>query len=365
MAGDNEADPIELSDSPSPPASKRGAEPAAGAAGAAGRVASTTPPAAKRAKTAEAPPNPNNWLADLHAARLARRGSPPAADDSDSEEEEDELPPSNTRHVRLISFNVWFEDVAMAERFRAIGDIVAREEPDVVALQEVTPASLQMLLRHPRLSRYQSSVSVVDANAGRYGPYFVAMLLRLGDGESRGFAPLCTGRMKFPSSVMGRDLHSFTHESGITFGTTHLESPTPPDFRVPERRKQAGIAFKALDMLNRSVVLAGDLNWGERDGDLPMPVGWSDAWTELRPREAGFTYDGRKNGMLANSLQGRLDRVVSRLRDGWRYAEVRLIGTEPLAGLTYQRTFRNGFSKTLAVLPSDHFGLLVDFERDI
>jgi hypothetical protein len=38
------------------------------------------------------------------------------------------------------------------------------------------------------------------------------------------------------------------------------------------------------------------------------------------------------------------------------------VGTEPLPGVTYTKAFRNGGSKVLPVLPSDHFGLLLRLE---
>jgi hypothetical protein len=41
---------------------------------------------------------------------------------------------------------------------------------------------------------------------------------------------------------------------------------------------------------------------------------------------------------------------------------MRLVGTERIPGATYRKTFRNGGSKALPVLPSDHYGLLLEME---
>lgn len=44
---------------------------------------------------------------------------------------------------------------------------------------------------------------------------------------------------------------------------------------------------------------AGDLNWSDsRDGALPLPPKWVDAWRELRPGHPGCTYDCQANPML-------------------------------------------------------------------
>ena len=36
---------------------------------------------------------------------------------------------------------------------------------------------------------------------------------------------------------------------------------------------------------------------------------WCDAWSVKYPNSPGFTYDGKVNKMLTNSLQNRLDRI--------------------------------------------------------
>jgi tyrosyl-DNA phosphodiesterase 2 len=53
--------------------------------------------------------------------------------------------------------------------------------------------------------------------------------------------------------------------------------------------------------------------------------------------------------------------VLCKLRD-WRLSSIELVGTQPLPGITYTHRFRNGGSKELPVLPSDHFGLLLRLE---
>lgn len=54
-------------------------------------------------------------------------------------------------------------------------------------------------------------------------------------------------------------------------------------------------------------------------------------------------------------------RIFAKLRD-WRLASLAVVGTAPLPGVTYVHTTRAGAAKTLPVLPSDHFGLLLTLE---
>jgi hypothetical protein len=60
-------------------------------------------------------------------------------------------------------------------------------------------------------------------------------------------------------------------------------------------------------------------------------------------------------------LNAAVCRILVKLRD-WRLSSIEIVGTQPLPGITYTHRFRNGGSKELPVLPSDHFGLLLKVE---
>lgn len=147
-------------------------------------------------------------------------------------------------------------------------------------------------------------------------------------------------------------------------------------------------------------------NWNPADGQPPLPGGWCDAWQELFPGDPGLTYDPKRwaacaaslelcgdaatylkyepgnlpgaphaapsapgeqelqhkasplclpslcsNPMLkpGNRIRRRLDRAFCRLRR-WRLQGAELVGREPLPGLSFEGR---------PVLPSDHFGLLL------
>lgn len=60
--------------------------------------------------------------------------------------------------VRILTFNVFFEPVAMAVRMRAIGSLIEKYRPAVVGFQEVTRESLKMLRAQVRAISLGSSV---------------------------------------------------------------------------------------------------------------------------------------------------------------------------------------------------------------
>ena len=159
--------------------------------------------------------------------------------------------------------------------------------------------------------------------------------------------------------------------------TTHLESWVGPgETKARERVAQLAAALARLQASGaRNLLLAGDLNWHDdgEEGSLAarLPPGWLDAWAVLRPGEAGATYDTDANAMLRcdpHPLQARLDRALAKLAD-WEAADVRLVGTEALPGVTRRRpasasaAAADGEPQVTPVLPSDHFGLLLTLRR--
>mmetsp|Transcript_1158 Transcript_1158/g.4317 ORF Transcript_1158/g.4317 Transcript_1158/m.4317 type:complete len:410 (+) Transcript_1158:3-1232(+) len=307
----------------------------------------------------------NSLLAQLHAERVARRGPPPSSSMASSGAA------AMTTAFKLLTYNVWFnESAALHARIDAIGRVVEQERPNAVMLQEVTPNILRIMRRAGWYSRYHCSVDHPTCAETAEQPYFVVLL---SDQPLEGLA-----RTPFRTSIMGRELVTARFLGGaLTAGTTHLESPCPPEMNVHERRQQLETSVAQLEKATTpSVLLAGDFNWSERrwgsqasDGEMPLPESWADAWPALHgSSDAGHTYDAKANAMLTGSLKGRLDRCVCRLRGGWELEEARLVGKEPLCDrgsnlpVTYTRMGRSG-PQTLPVCPSDHFGLVVQLKR--
>ncbi|PSC75334.1 Endonuclease exonuclease phosphatase family isoform B [Micractinium conductrix] len=258
--------------------------------------------------------------------------------------------------LTLLTWNVWFrEDIHVEARMAAIGGVIAARRPTFVCLQEVTPHIYHLFQRSPWWPAYYAS------NCPAGAPYFTT-LLALRDavqGAAGSFAEI-----PYENSIMGRDLKTVAGKVGghsVRVATTHLESPTgwqPDQQHRQQRQAQLQHAAVLLELAREDdVLLAGDMNWGPDDGQPPLPGGWCDAWLHLHGgagEQEGMTYDNRQNAMLhkkgGRALRRRLDRVFCRLRC-WRLAGLELVGRQPLPGLQFEGR---------PVLPSDHFGLLLE-----
>eukprot|EP00891_Asterochloris_glomerata_P002045 jgi/Astpho2/2045/Aster-x1032 len=257
--------------------------------------------------------------------------------------------PEPGRPFSLLTYNVWFEDLELPARMHAIGELMQTHWPDIICLQEVTPAIHSLLSAQSWWGRYEASACKDN--------YFTTLLYKRSCGE------LVAGEqeMSFSNSVMGRGLRQVGLKIGphtLRVATSHLESPIPRRPMCQERQQQCTQALKELDQ-HSNAILAGDLNWDDKaQGLLALPSTiWQDVWLELQAGNDGFTYDGRANPMLANNLRKRVDRVLCKLAD-WRPSSITMLGTKAINPPLH---YRKG-NKQLPIAPSDHFALLVQFE---
>lgn len=235
--------------------------------------------------------------------------------------------------TRLVTFNVSMSSDRLQLRMRAVADLVAALEPEVVALQEVTHRSLRILLEGEWFARshFVPGPDEIDAL-----PRYFTMLF-----SQRPFE--LAERHRFKRSRMGRELVVGRPEGrSLVVGTSHLES-LPESSR--ERLRQLRWSLEHLAAYPQAVLM-GDMNLiPEADGTIVPPEPWRDAWLEAgHAEEEGYTFDCERNPW-AHEYRNRLDRVFCHLGPGWRVGGVRLIGTQELAG---------------GIPPSDHFGLCCD-----
>ncbi|KAK9803621.1 hypothetical protein WJX72_006035 [[Myrmecia] bisecta] len=324
---------------PADPAPSSSQGPRAGQAGSGGRiVASASAAASARGANAGQPASGGSNAACGSAAASGSGGS------------------SGAGKLTLLTYNVWFaEDVALKERMAGIGRIVEEKGyPHFICFQEMTPNIYVMLSKAAWWSRYTASPM-------EHSSYFTTLLFRKADVAVS--APLCF--VPFAKSVMGRGIHMVGARVGrhsVRVATSHLESMCGWNQTYSaERCAQAKQALTLLDGAQEpNVLYAGDMNWDEsKDGQLPVPHGWQDAWTSLKPGDPGLTYDPKANPMLGpyNRIRKRLDRVFAKLAN-WRLEGIEMVGTRAIPGVTYQKQSKKGPS-TLPVLPSDHFGLFL------
>ncbi|KAJ8550201.1 hypothetical protein K7X08_033908 [Anisodus acutangulus] len=269
---------------------------------------------------------------------------------------------SNSKVLKILTYNVWFADIEMPKRMKALGGLIAMHSPDVICFQEVTPEIYDIFQHTSWWKMYSCSVSnVMELMRG----YFCMQLSKLAV-KSYSCKP-------FSNSAMGRELCiaeiEVQKDMTLVVATSHLESPCPgppkwDQMYSKERVEQAKEAVELLDR-KRNVIFCGDMNWDDKlDGQFPLPDGWIDAWGKMKPEEIGWTYDTKSNKMLSanRTLQKRLDRFVCKLQD-FCASDIKMIGKDAIPNLTYikEKKVKSEVKRlTLPVLPSDHYGLLLE-----
>jgi poly(A) polymerase len=258
--------------------------------------------------------------------------------------------------LTVASFNVLFElyhpeMLDTRRRTAAAISLLRSVDADLISLQEVTEPFLHALLDTPWV-REHFFLSEGPA-ALTVKPYGQVLLSRF---------PIAS----LSQCVFTRDKRVIAAELPLRGGplwvvTLHLMSSRDPS-GAGMRAKQVRVLIDWASSLQAGgpeapdLLLAGDFNYGD---DAPeaqafADAGFVDAWTTLRPGEAGYTYDTTRNAMAALTSNGgqseRLDRVLVRSPSGrLTPSQVSFFGEEPLPGKPSPR------GDPLFI--SDHFGL--------
>jgi poly(A) polymerase len=248
--------------------------------------------------------------------------------------------PLDVRTLRVATFNVWFDAFESELRQRALLSILEQEDPDVIALEEVTQPFLDALLATAWIrSHYNVSRTALDPTLR----YDVVMLSR--PKGARFTAHSLT-------SGMGRKLHALeldTTAGLVRVAGIHLESMQQ---MTPTRLTQIDECLPLL-CTAPTAIWVGDFNAGPAsEEDLRIRAAFRDAWDELLS-EPGYTRDTTQNAMLArikDDRHQRIDRIFVK-SDAFEPKAIRMLGTEPIEGTSGQ------------VFPSDHFGLIAELAR--
>jgi endonuclease/exonuclease/phosphatase (EEP) superfamily protein YafD len=79
-----------------------------------------------------------------------------------SRSEPTEAPPAQrpeadrARSFKILTYNVWFDELCRVARMDALGDIITQHSPDVVVLQEVTQEVEALFRQAPWFTLYES-----------------------------------------------------------------------------------------------------------------------------------------------------------------------------------------------------------------
>jgi len=242
--------------------------------------------------------------------------------------------------LRLMTYNLWFDEYRWEERIAAALGLIERLRPDIVGLQEVTPAYLERILTQDWIRRrYQVS----DSTAETLRPHGVLLLSRI---PMNGLV-LCRLPSQKDRKLLVAELE--TSCGTLFLGTVHLES-SPES--TPIRLEQLDRILPGLNGA-RHAVLMGDFNFDPADQTEQSRIAqrYTDLWPALRGDEPGYTADSELNAMRFLHKQFhkrvRFDRILLRSSPAaWRPVSIDLLGTEPVE------------TDQPEVFPSDHFGLI-------
>ncbi len=262
-------------------------------------------------------------------------------------------------NLKVLTWNLWFGEFELMARLEAALAIIRSHDPDVIALQEVVPETLEHICDTPWIrDGYHLSDSTGETIEG-YGTVLLTRVL-----------PAQQTILDFPS-VMGRKLVSADIPVGTSMlrvGTVHLESLES----TPARLDQLDISFPFLREAD-AAILMGDFNFDPADPEEAfIPEDFTDLWALLHPESNGWTRDTDANVMAAlfseRPKARRIDRILLRSgttgshgtgshgtgshRTGWRGTEIQLVGTKPCT------------ADDPTLFPSDHFGLVACLEME-
>eukprot|EP01122_Echinamoeba_exundans_P000894 TRINITY_DN10835_c0_g1_i1.p1 TRINITY_DN10835_c0_g1~~TRINITY_DN10835_c0_g1_i1.p1 ORF type:complete len:344 (-),score=44.48 TRINITY_DN10835_c0_g1_i1:13-1014(-) len=266
---------------------------------------------------------------------------------------------SKLTKIRMMTFNVWFDDFALRQRAVELCRLIKEVSPDVICLQEVTLPFLNML---KMASCFREGAVISDIEGSTLNGYGVVIISNNPDLIPERFT-IC----RFPSMMGRKLLAAYFNVQGkrVAVGCVHLESLDSAKIR----QTQLKISNEELSSSSDSSFLMGDFNFDDKrnfhidvtplENDMMRETlkGWIDTWEHLKPTEDGKTFDSVENKMLTpwhKHERMRYDRIMFHSED-WAAQHIDLAGVEPFT----QLPGRDG--KVLPVVVSDHFGLVAEY----
>ncbi|MFF4381528.1 RNA repair domain-containing protein [Kitasatospora sp. NPDC001547] len=250
--------------------------------------------------------------------------------------------------LRVVTWNTLWDRydadrIATARRRPLLLAALEAADADVIALQEVEPALVALLLaaRWVRAG-YTLGTDPLGPEVGDHG---LLLLSRL--------PVLAAGRHALGPHKAVTALSLRTAGAPLTVAAVHLSSDHSAD-GADRRRAELALLAEGLSGVEGELLLLGDFNDGRSGPSGPAAaLGLRDAWSQAHgPADDTPTFDPRANPLAAVSSltgrPGRLDRVLHRA-DGTRVTAAALLGDRPAED---------------GLFPSDHYGVAVDLLLD-
>jgi len=240
------------------------------------------------------------------------------------------------------------ESILSEQRLPLISKILHQEDADIIALQEVTPVFMRFLLDQ---SWVRSSYFVTESlGCEGLDPFGVVILSRF---------PFVHHRLKLSRYKVAPIAQIPLNGRCLVVCAVHLTSNHSGNMN--QRMLQLETVYKLFDEKStcsetEDCLVLGDFNFGDsEDGDeFALGDEYRDCWKDLRPNEAGFTFDGKTNRLASitgpASTSRRLDRIILNPKNKWVAKSIDRIGLVPFHVATEDKEGQLLFA-------SDHYGV--------
>lgn len=225
----------------------------------------------------------------------------------------------------LLTWNIWFDEHQREHRTKELYKEIQQHKPDIVALQEVTPTSMDVL------TSLVKEYHIVGAPIRQ--SYDTLILTK--------FPVLNWQRYQLPETKMGRNLllaELIISDKTYHFGTFHLESL----FRSKQDEQVKLSQLEYIEVITPpNTILMGDTNF-KNTTDISSKSNLQDIYELIdMPKAYEYTYCGKTNKNIRNKrLNSRLDRIYLKSKE--RITSFYLMGME--------------------TQPSDHYGVFASLK---
>jgi endonuclease/exonuclease/phosphatase family metal-dependent hydrolase len=274
--------------------------------------------------------------------------------------------PSNDELIlKIVTYNVWFEDHYFHLRAEGLCDTLQQSNADILCLQEVTYSLLEILREQDWL---RANYILSDAKGATVRPYGVLVITHkrvfsLFEQIQLSIHPLRSGMLRKAIII---SLQHKEKENSLKIATAHFESLDNKD----QRKIQMEQVKDLIQDSPTAVVLADfnfddEKNWSEDDHEPLENIAlqqifaeYHDLWPHLNGA-GGKTFDTDVNKMIAEVItreeRMRYDRVLFK-SEIWSASDIAFIGHEKYCDA------QEFFGKR-PVWVSDHFGLLCTIRK--
>ena len=244
--------------------------------------------------------------------------------------------------LTIASFNVLHnlyekEKIQTEKRLPAIVEQLRQCDADIIAIQEATPDLLELLLSQGWVRDYYVSDSIAAETIQPFGNLLLSRL------------PFTAVEHEFSAHKKAMIGNWFINSELLQVAVVHLTSSRAKN-SAEKRKYQLTTLLNHLYKQSGNYLIVGDFNTRNNLQEVANISNFIDVWQELRPDEAGYTFDPQINPLAKlMSLEGeaaRFDRILlSDENGGWVADNVNLFACEPVENT--QDT----------IYPSDHFGI--------